>query len=204
MRVLLFGHSYVNHLRHLGNWNREVNLQDNSRVSLEFLFKSYPGKDFRYFLDHDETFNVVRSEQPDAIVVILGGNSITSQYGNAEIKLMAEDFFKKLNNFLKPGCIRFVVQVETRFCKAGNRFGAPEHKEFERRRTLINNWYNGRIKRKGLVDRVVLLGSIKFLNTEENFDADGVHLNRQGLESYQTAVVDSVRYHLDRQLEAHE
>ena len=64
MRVLLLGHSYVNHLRHLGNWNTEVTLQNNSRVSLEFLFRSYPGKDYRYFLDHDETFNVVRSEQP--------------------------------------------------------------------------------------------------------------------------------------------
>ena len=204
MRVLLLGHSYVNHLRHLGNWNREVTLQDNSRVSLEFLFKSYPGKDFRYFLDHDETFNVVRSEQLDAVVVILGGNSITSQYGNVEIKQMAENFFKKLNNYLKPDCIRFVVQVESRFCKAGNRFGAPEHKEFERRRTLINNCYNGRLKRLGLVDRVILLGSSRFLNAEKNFDDDGVHLKRQGLELYQTAVVDSVRYHLDRQLEAHE
>ena len=93
MRVLLFGHSYVNHLRHLGNWDREITLRDNSRVSVEFLFRSYPGKDFRYFLDNDETFDVVRSEQPDAVVVILGGNSITSQYGNSEIKGMAENFF---------------------------------------------------------------------------------------------------------------
>ena len=62
----------------------------------------------------------------------------------------------------------------------------------------------GELRGKGLVDRVVLLGSIRFFNTAENFDADGVHLNRQGLELYQTAVIDSVRYHLDRQLEAHE
>ena len=82
MRVLLFGPSYVNHLHHLGNWDREITLRNNTRVSVEFLFRRYPDKDFRYFLDNDETFDVVRSEQPDAAVIILGGNSITSQYGN--------------------------------------------------------------------------------------------------------------------------
>ena len=55
MRELLFGHSYVNHLRQLGGWNREITLQNNSRVNVEFLFKSYPGKDFRYFLDNIDT-----------------------------------------------------------------------------------------------------------------------------------------------------
>ena len=204
MRVLLFGHSYVNHLRQLGGWNRDITLQNNTRVNIEFLFKSYPGKDFQYFLDHDETFNIVTSEQPDAIVVILGGNSITSQYEDSEIKQMAESFFKKLNDYLNPGCVRFVAQVETRFCERGNRFGTPEHKEFEKRRGRINHCYGGRLKRKGLLDRVILLGSSKFLNARENFADDGVHLKKQGLELYQTAVVDSVRYHLDKQLEAHE
>ena len=94
MRVLLFGHSYVNHLRGLGNWDREITLQDNSKVNLEFLFRSFPGKDYKFFLDHEDTFNIVRLEQPDAIVVILGGNSITSQFDNGEIKIMAISFFQ--------------------------------------------------------------------------------------------------------------
>ena len=72
MRVLLFGHSYVNHLRELNNWDRELTLADNSKIDIEFLFKGYSGKDFKYLLDHDGTFNVIREQQPDAIVVILG------------------------------------------------------------------------------------------------------------------------------------
>ena len=70
MRILLFGHSYVNHLRQLGHWNTEVTLQNNNRVALEFLFRSYPGKDYPYFLEHDETFDVIRAGQFDALVII--------------------------------------------------------------------------------------------------------------------------------------
>ena len=104
---------------------------------------------------------------------------------------------------MRKDCVRFVVQIEPRYCEAGNKFGKPEYPEFERRRTVINNYYNTKLKKLGLVDRVVLLGSVKFLNRREHF-SDGVHLKRQGLDLYQTSVVDSVRYHLDKQLEAHE
>ena len=204
MRILLFGHSYVNHLRQLGHWNTEVTLQNNNRVALEFLFRSYPGKDYPYFLEHDETFDVIRAGQFDAIVIILGGNAITTQYSDPEIRSMAENFFTKLNTYLRPDCVRFVAQVETRFCEPGNRFGTPEHAEFERRRTLLNNCYTGRLRRKGLIDRVILLGSRQYLNNRNNFAADGVHLKTEGLELYRQAVVSSVRYHLNKRLEENE
>ena len=204
MRILLFGHSYVNHLRQLGHWNTEVTLNNNNRVALEFLFRSYPGKDYQYFLEHDETFDVFRAGHFDAVVIVLGGNAITTRHSDPEIRSMAEEFFTKLNTYLRPGCVRFVAQVETRFCEPGNRFGTPEHAEFERRRTLLNNCYTVKLRRKGLIDRVILLGSKNYLNNRDNFADDGVHLKPEGLELYKRAVVSSVHYHLNKQLEEDE
>ena len=203
MKVLLFGHSYVNHLRELENWDRELTLTDNSRVRLEFLFRGYAGKDFAYFLEHDETFSIVKREQPDAIVVILGGNSINDRTTNHEIKGLANRFFRKLKEILRKECIKCVVQVEPRYCRPQNRFGTPSYPEFERRRNIINNHYNKGLKKFGLVDRVVLLGSIRYLNRPEHF-SDGVHLKLEGLLLYRQAILGAVQQHLNKQLEVRE
>ena len=196
MKVLLFGHSYVNHLRNLGGWNQEINLTSGDKVDLEFVFGGHPGKDFSYFLQNDHVFNIITQEQPDIIVVILGGNSIKEGVSNSDIKRDSSLFFQKLSTYIKAGCIRLVVQVEPRFCLPGNRFGTPTYLEFERRRNIINNHFNVKIKKNlKLVEGVVLLGSVNFLNKVENF-SDGVHLKKAGLILYRKALLGSIAYAL--------
>ena len=197
MKVLIFGHSYVEHLKELGNWNRNLTLENGKGVGLEFEFRGYRGKDFDFFLENDRVFNVVSEVNPDIIVVIIGGNSIVDSVTNSEIKKKSCLFFRKLNNFLSGGCIRLVAQVEPRYSKT-NKFGTPSHLLYEKRRNIINNHYNKALKKLKLVDNIIMLGSVNNLNKRENF-SDGVHLNKTGLRMYQDAVLRTISYVLNRQ-----
>ena len=95
MKVLLYGHSYVRRLEQLGNWNREITLNNGSKVDCQFLFKAFPGEDYDYFLNNPQEFNIINLIKPDVVVVILGGNSIVNSISNSAIKLKATEFYGK-------------------------------------------------------------------------------------------------------------
>ena len=196
MKVLLLGHSYVKYLERLGDWDREVKLDSGESLNLEFSFRSQAGKDYDHFLTSQSELEFVDLLRPDIIVVILGGNSITTQVTNSEIKWKSTEFFIKLNEVISDQCLKLVVQVEPRNCEAGNKFGTPEFEEFNRRRAIINNHYNTTLKKRKLVDHVVLLGSLNFLQHPSDF-SDGVHLNINGLNKYKDTVVGALLHALN-------
>ena len=183
-------------LLRLGNWNREIELENGNKVDLEFLFRYYSGKDFGYFLANLDTFNVIKEINPDAIIIILGGNSIVDAVSNSDIKLMASQFFTHLSKVVRPDCIKFVAQIEPRHCPAGNKFGTPEGEEFNRRRVQINNHFNTVLKKKKLVDSLVLVRS-EFKSKAELYKGDGVHLSKEGLELYKDSVIGGIIYALN-------
>ena len=92
--------------------------------------------------------------------------------------------------------LRLAVQIEPRFVEAGDRFGTPEAEEYNRRRTIINNFVNKKLKKYGLVDNVILLGSVNFLRDPKYF-LDGVHLKREGLLKYKEAGIHGLEYALE-------
>ena len=196
MKVLVFGHSYVRHLQNLGDWDRELELRTGERVDCRFLFKSHPGKDYKYLLDNPQEFEIVRLIDPDVIIVILGGNCISDKFTNLEINDLALEFYNKLNTVVRPECIKLAMQIEPRFVAAGNRFGTPEADEYNRRRTVVNNFMNKKLRKQKLINNVVLLGSVNFLRDPKNF-TDGVHLNKEGLELYKSAVIGGLIFSLE-------
>ena len=197
MKILLFGHSYVRHLERLGNWDRELSLTGGKKVDCRFLFKSHPGKDYTYLLKNPQEFGIIREFNPDVIIVILGGNSIGSKHSNPEINDLASRFYSKLKEVVRSDCLKLAVQIEPRFVDAGNRFGTPEAEEFNRRRTVVNNYVNKKLKKYGLVDGVIMLGSVNYLRDPKYF-SDGVHLNTEGLLMYKDAVIGGLVYALEK------
>ena len=135
MKALLLGHSYVRHLECLGNWNRELMLANGEKVDCKFLFKSHPGKEYKYLLDNPQEFGIIRAINPDVIIVILGGNSLCDEHTNIEINDLGSEFYK-LKQVVRSDCLRLAVQIEPRFVDAGNRFGTPEAEAYNRRRTI--------------------------------------------------------------------
>lgn len=202
MNILLFGHSYVRDLSRFGNWDREVELATGEKVWAEFQFMAYPDVDYAYFLDHPEEMSQIQELDPDVIIVILGGNSVTSDLSNSQIKEKAFAFYTLLKTAVRPECIKLAMQIEPRFESPGNSRGAPLASEFNRRRQILNNFTNKKLKKHGLVDRVIQLGSFDFLNNPQNY-RDGVHLCWAGLEKYKGAVMGGLRYALENRSKVH-
>ena len=105
----------MRHLDRLGNWDRELSLTSGKKVDCKFLFKSQPGKDYEYLLNNPQEFEIVRLINPDIIVVIPGGNSISDKHSNTEINDLASEFYNKLKQVVRSDCLRLAVQIEPRF-----------------------------------------------------------------------------------------
>ena len=183
-------------MERLGNWDRELSLISGKKVDCKFLFKSHPGKDYEYLLSNPQEFEIVRLINPDIVVVILGGNSISDNHSNTEINDLASKFYNKLKQVVRPDCLKLAVQIEPRFVDAGNKFGTPEAEEYNRMRTVVNNYVNKRLKKYGLVDNVILLGPVNYLRDLKYF-SDGVHLKTEGLQMYKKAVLGGLEYALE-------
>lgn len=201
MKVLLFGHSYVGHLRdRIGNWDRSITVKG-EQVDLEFSFLSYPGKDFDHILDNPWEFNEISFEDPDAIIVIFGGNLLTEAISDPELKGYARSFFTKLRDFVRPNTKVLAAQIEPRFNQPGNFYGAVTESEWKRRRTVYNNYLNKKLRRDlKLVDHLVLFGSNSFLSEDRHLRGrrnPGVHLTDEGLLAYQSAVLGALQFALE-------
>ena len=194
MRVLLIGHSYVRQLKQTEYWPSEIINDNGIRIGVDFRFIFKAGKDYEYFNTTGyDVLDTVRDEiDPDIVVVILGGNSITNNKNNGDIKKEAESFFQNLRMVTRPECITIAVQIEPRYYEPGNHFNCPEPEEFNRRRQVINNFVKGPLKKKGLVQYVMQLGSMNRFGPERY--KDGVHLNEEGLETYKELLISVVKY----------
>ena len=196
MKVLLFGHSYVRNLERLGNWDREIQLNTSDKINCNFYFKSFPGKDYEFLVDHPHEVDKIQLIDPDIIIVILGGNSVTNKYTNIQINELAFKFYTKLKSVVRPDCIILPVQIEPRFVGPNNIHGTPTAIGFNRRRNVLNNYVNKQLKKKGLINRIILLGSVNFLGNPNLF-TDGVHLSREGLNKYRNTLFGGIRYALE-------
>ena len=126
----------------------------------------------------------------------MGGNSIVDSVTNGEIKTLAHDFYSKLNEAVRPECLRLAVQIENRFVEEGNRFGTPSASEFNQRRHVINNFYNKNLKKLKLVNNVILLGKLEYLNDPKFFE-DGVHLRKEYMFGYEEVILNGLVYAIE-------
>ena len=147
-------------------------------------------------LDNPQEFEIIRRIDPDIIVVILRGNSICENNTNLEINDLALEFYTRLGKVVRPDCLKMAVQIEPRIVEAGNRFQMPEPEEFNRRRAVINNFMNKKLKKCNLINNVILLGSVNILRDPKYF-TDGVHLKKEGLMKYRDAVIGGLVYALE-------
>ena len=196
MKILIVGHSYVKYLRELA-WKESFTKSNGSVVHLDYQFLFYPGEDFHQFISIADRFETVSEIDPDLVVTVFGGNSITNYRSNNEIKDNAFRFFQRLRGVVRPDCLILATQIEARHLPYGNRHDVPQFDEFNRRRQNINNFMNKEIKWNGFIDHMILLGSIKFINNPDNY-RDGVHLNVQGMSTYRQVIENCILYALQK------
>ena len=80
-----------------------------------------------------------------------------------------------MNSVLREDCIRLAVQIEAGFALPNNPFGTPLTVEYNQLRNVINNYVNINIKRAKLIDGIISLGGVCFLNNENEYQ-HGIHL----------------------------
>ena len=193
LKVLLFGHSYVRDLCQLRSSVREFVLQK-SQTEIKLFYKYFPGRDFKYFLDHPGELESISNVEPDFIFVILGGNTIVNELDNPTIKWYCRDFYVLLKQYIPSSCKIIASEVELRFCLGNNRFNAPTEETFQRKRRNLIFFIKNKLKKRGIVDHMFFLGGTGGLMLAEYFKADGVHLNIQGLTKLQHMIKRMIRY----------
>ena len=126
--------------------------------------------------------------QPDFIIVILGGNSISNNVDNYTIISQCKEFYKILRFFFQTSVI-ISAQVELRFYKPKNKFNCPCIESFKKRRSELNKCLN-RLKDN---DSLLMVAGPNRLDNE-GYYRDEVHLNRLGLRKYLTFIKSTVDY----------
>ena len=195
MKVLFYGHSYVRDLHRKCNWAEPL-VVAGQQVHVDYLFRYFPGKDYDFVVNRPQEAETLKSINPDYIIVILGGNSIVESRTNGEINELAANFYANLKKCL-PHTVVITAQIEPRYYSEANRFGAPPAAEYNRRRVILNNYLNQKLKKRGLIDFMALLGSAAVYN--EAAFTDGVHLRHQPLLEYQQVMLNTLVYAAERQ-----
>ena len=193
MKVLLFGHSYVRDLCQLRPAVREFVLEK-SQTEIKLLDKYFPGRDFKYFLDHPTELECIRNIEPDFIFVILGGNTIVNDLDSPTIKWYCRNFYVLLRQYIPSSCKIIASEVELRFCLSNNRFNAPTEDTFQRKRRNLNFFMKDRLKKQGTIDHMFFLGGTGGLMLADYFRTDGVHLNLRGLTKLRQMIKRMIRY----------
>lgn len=186
MKLLIFGHSYVRDLKSLNQYSLRYD-QQNINIS----YASYPGATFDTFLkDSTKVSNTLSENNPDVIVVILGGNDINRDITNYELFKKCREFYELLRR-LAPSAIIIAAQVESRFYKTPNVHSAPAPDEFQKKRKALNKYIH-RLKTK---DNLLIIAGPGRLDNKTYY-RDQVHLNSAGLRNYLSILKTTVDFAL--------
>ena len=188
MKLLIIGHSYVKDLSKLKINKIKIG---ETKVKIKYLYKA--GGTYNSILDKTCILDQAEEFEPDFILVILAGNSLTSQNSNKRIYESIREFYSTLTARI-PSAIVISALVELRFYSSNNKWGCPTLEEYKKRRHSINKFLN-RLKFKKFVLNVCGPGR---LDNREYYRKDGVHLNRSGLLLYLDLIKNTIKYIMDK------
>ena len=144
MKLLIIGHSYVKSLSKLNVKNFSVG---EHTVEVKYLYKS--GASYSTILDKSSYLDQAEEYNPDFVLVVLAGNSLSNSCPNKKIYEQIREFYLVLRARL-PNSIIISAQVELRYYAENNRWNCPTESEFRKRRSSVNKFLN-RLKLKNYV-----------------------------------------------------
>ena len=174
-RLVVFGHSYAKPLKSTGI---RVFCQDGRMITVRYVYKS--GKDYDYFLNDESLLHDVGSFDPHYVFVTLAGNAVGSPKPIEEIETSCSIFYAILREFC-PKAFIIATQVENRFYKPNNRFGAPWGKEYQKKRERMNRYIFKKLRNK---DYILQMGALNHQEERKWFENDGVHFTKHGYRCY--------------------
>ena len=188
MKLLIIGHSYVKSLSKLNVKNFSVG---EHTVEVKYLYKS--GASYSTILDKSSYLDQAEEYNPDFVLVVLAGNSLSNSCPNKKIYEQIREFYLVLRARL-PNSIIISAQVELRYYAENNRWNCPTESEFRKRRSSVNKFLN-RLKLKNYVLNISGPGR---LDNPKYYKRDGVHLNEKGVKLYFSLIKSTVRYIVEK------
>ena len=188
MNVLVIGHSYVKDLSKLGHNSFTI---DQNHYNVKFWYKS--GATYKKFFVDRSFDQKIQIYNPDYIVVVLMGNSLTQNNSNSDIYAECREFYDNLKS-AAPDAVIISAQIEARYYKPNNKWNAPVGEEFFKRRSILNKFLC-RLKQKRFVLSVTGPGRLD----NENYYRDEVHLNSVGIQKYWSLLKSTIAY-CDREI----
>ena len=180
----MVGHSYVRRLKeyrengHVPGKNEKIVSVDGVTMALSYVYRG--GRGYEYFNSSDQHKVDIIESKPDIILVILGGNGVSSGKG---IPLVSAEM-RKFHVWLReacPGAITIAAECEPRYDLNPHDTGDDVQESHWERRNAFNLAV-GRMLKKGKCDYVLRIA--KYLNCRKFYDKLGVHLNNRGNRFY--------------------
>ena len=186
-KVTLIGHSYVGDLSRCGK--TEIVVFD---TVFRLNFFSVSGATFSTFINNPVYFDQLKSQLPDIVIVILGGNDLKINIDLSQNYEECANFYNTLREKI-PGAIIIASQIENRFYSEGNRFNSPSSQTFD----YLRRHFNRFLKNKHFKDCLMQIQGPGRLD-EERYYRDGVHLNSNGLKKYFEIIENTLSYTLQK------
>lgn len=182
MHIVILGHSYVRDLR---DFSARVGGNRVRGWTIDYCCK--PGASYDTYVKNPELLERALVRNPDILVVILGGNSISNDRTNTQVLNSCLSFYTLLRS--KYQGIVVSSQVELRFYKPNNKFAAPQSDIFKRRRNRVNKF----LYKSNFNDAVLMIAGPGRLDNRKYY-RDSVHLNERGLGLYSHFLHETVEY----------
>ena len=194
-RVLIFGSSLCRDLSYLDE-RRSYLLNNNTTINLSYNF--HPGKSFEFFLRNPHLLPKILAcdgQTPDIVLVIFGGNSISTQVEDKVLYKYARDFYSLLRcelNNLNPNAIVIASEVPMRYVYSGFK-NTPRPELFKAVRHRLNLKIRD-IKSKNYLCRVESDGRLD----KKSFYRDGIHFKPRGNVRFMNIILCTLSYVLRR------
>ena len=177
-KVLILGSSFANKLDYFDQKKSYII----AGVRVKFFYRGFSGESYQHLLNNPSEIDDALVICPDAVITIIGGNSIKTTVDKKVILDNCRDFHRLVSDKLKvinPNALLCASQVPLRFNRdPTNKFNCPPPAEFKIARDFINK----KLKTVKGVDQLLLIGGPNRLDNPDLFKSDGTHFSQFGLE----------------------
>ena len=187
-KILVFGSSLASGLESYDT-QRNYFLKG---YSVEFLYSSHRGKSYEFFIDKPKTFDEILNCNPDYIVVIFGGNSISTEVPKSVVLKNCRIFYQQLYDraiLINPNVKIIATSLPMRYVYNYSH-NTPIPDEYKK----LRNYVNQRIKSLTCKHFVLNICGPNNLDNVEYYKADGVHFNYLGKKRFFQIILDKIEY----------
>ena len=161
--------------------------------AVDVRYLTVPSATYETFTGEVRYWQEIKNHKPDYVLVLLGGNVVGSSRTREQMRSQATEFYRTLR-FLLPRTTIISAQVEMRWYKEDNFYGAPTEVQYRRDRNMLNNHIARQIPDKDYVLSIAGEGRLDNRDFYCKGDQGYIHMTPEGYELYTREIVKVINY----------